>query len=241
MQANITIRKVENRYQPPKRFTLKVEELIKSKYSKDFNTLPRPTQFKIWSRCVTSCQSCPLFLETKGPLVPTYVEKPKALFIGRNPGKGDDTYSELFSTEASGGIIFRRYLRMLDLRRSECYLTNCCFCTTKYNRAPQPNQLAVCSEWKDLELKIIGIPRYIFAMGNDALRLFMGQSYPAVERVYGDLYLTRVLDTDTLIIPLQHPGFILRHPEEANNTNTLLETVSKIIKNPSHYNLPWGE
>lgn len=78
-------------------------------------------------------------------------------------------------------------------------------------------------------------------MGNDALRMFLGQNYPAVSRVYGDLYLVEEEGYEYLLIPVQHPGFILRHPDEAENTFILLEKVSEIIRDPQAYNLPWRE
>ena len=53
----------------------------------------------------------------------------------------------------------------------------------------------------------IEVPRYWLLMGNDALRMVMGRSYPAVERIYGDLYLTTIHGKETLLLPVpRFPG-----------------------------------
>ncbi len=176
-------------------------------------------------------------MKSKGPVPPEGSLSPRAIFIGRNPGKGDDIYSRPFSTEYSGGTLFKRYLRALGLMRNEIYISNMCFCNTRMNRPPTSEQILSCMEWKSIEFSLLKIPDYIFLLGNDALRWIMGRRYPSIERVYGDLYLGQFKGEKRLFIPIHHPGYLVRNPDEVENTFTLINEVSKITRNPSFYNL----
>lgn len=233
----IKIKRVENRLALAPRKLMQMEELVLKKAGRNLQEVAKEKQRELAARLIKRCQSCPLYLDTKGPVPPTGPVKPRMVIIGRNPGKGDDMYSKPFSTEFSGGRLFQKYLRILGLQEGEVYVSNMCLCTTKQNRPPTPTQLLTCSEWKTVELSMMEIPPYIMLLGNDALRFIMGSYYPAVERIYGDLYLTKIKDKDTLVLPVQHPGFLLRNPEEVENTMTLLETIAKIIHNPAQYNM----
>lgn len=237
--ALVTIKKVDSNLTINSRVMEKTEELIRRKCQKGWGDLTQEQRALVTPRVIKGCHMCPLAYEYSGPVPPKMVRHPKLLAIGRNPGKGDDQNSEIMSTEASGGRVFARYLRTLGLPSSEVHVTNVCMCRTPKNGPPTPTQLSICSGWKSLELTSIDIPHYILAMGNDALRLLMGSSFPSVGAIYGDMYLSTVLSQDVLIVPIQHPGFILRHPEEAKDADAILTVLNDIMHRPQYYNLPW--
>lgn len=237
--GEVRILRVENKFQVDPMVEKTVDAFFCSKGLPAWREAPYSQLSKAVPRLIHNCHMCPYYTTSKGPVAPKPIERPRAWFIGRNPGKGDDIVSQLFSNDASGGKVYEKYLRVLNLRDSEVYKTNCVHCRTPANAPPVPHAVSLCQGWKALEFLYISVPHYIFAAGNDALRLFFGPTYPAVSRVYGDLYLTTLYSQDTLIIPVQHPGFILRHPEELPNTLLLLQQVSQIISNPTSFNLPW--
>ena len=105
------------------------------------------------------------------------------------------------------------------------------FCRTKKNGPPILEDKHQCGEWLHLELSLMEIPEFIVLMGNDALRMFMGDDYPGVQRIYGELYKVNFKGKDVLLIPVYHP-FLVRNPEEAENTFNLLEEVSRNNKEP---------
>ncbi len=237
--AEIAIRELESSFHPPELILRSVKDLVKAK-GHDWDKLSAGTKRALYERVLPHCKYCELWSGSRGPVLPMRNNmNPKAVFVGRNPGKGDDKNSDLFSTEASGGLVFAKYLKTLGLQRGDIYVTNVVMCRTKKNGPPTTQQTSMCSGWNLVELSFVEIPRYVFLMGNDALRMFFGQDFPAVQRVYGDLYLSSLFGKKTLFIPVQHPGFIVRNPEEADNTMTLLTTVERIMEDPRRFNLPW--
>lgn len=236
--ANVSVKQVELKAIFNPICKVKTAEVLAKDNRPEWDDMHQEQRWRLLQLLVKNCHLCPLYLESTGPIVPKYEGHPQLLAVGRNPGKGDDVYSEIMSEEYPAGQVFSKYLRTLGVPRSKTFVTNVVKCRTPKNGPPTPTQCSICSGWLQMELETIAIPQYILAMGNDALRVFLGPSFPAVQRIYGDLYLVTLYDKPTLIIPVQHPGFILRHPEEFPNTELLLKQVSQIIHNPSSFNLP---
>lgn len=216
---------------------VKVEEILAKHNKRGWAQMTHGERWCLISQLEKGCHLCPLCYESVGPIVPRYEERPQLLAVGRNPGKGDDVFSEIMSEDYPAGQVFSKYLRTLGIPRSKTFVTNVVKCRTPKNGPPTPTQCSVCSGWLQMELESIDVPQFILAMGNDALRVFMGPSFPAVQRIYGDLYLVNFFNKPTLIVPVQHPGFILRHPEEFPNTELLLKQVAEIIHDPAKFNL----
>jgi uracil-DNA glycosylase len=62
-------------------------------------------------------------------------------------------------------------------------------------------------------------------MGSYPLKMFMGMNHPSILNIFGDIYKVKLFDKDTYIIPITHPGYLLRTSEFRGNTDKLLKYV----------------
>ncbi len=204
-----------------------IKNLLKIKNT-DYHSADYDNKLDLFSGLVKSCKRCKLSRECKIPIPPDIVYQPKAMFVGRNPGKIDDIVGVPFSQRGNSGKIFSKYLDVLGLSREEVILSNVAYCRTKTNRPPEMEHMQVCSLWKYWEFRLFKTPPFIFVLGNDALKLFMGWGYPSLLAIHGDIYHTFLAGKkEVYIIPVNHPSFILRNREWGKDTVKILRFVKQ--------------
>lgn len=224
-EASITIKKIKTITLPSTLLERRINTLLPKPYS----TLTKQQKLKVLDTLLPKCQWCHLSQRNK-PVPPTKGQNPKVTVIGRNPGKGDTEYGSLFSNPYSASHLWDKYLETLNLQHRDVQILNVANCYVNRNVAPQPHELSICKEWLYLYLDALPATKYIFVLGNDAIRSLLGPTHPSIGRIYGDLYETTLNGNPCLICPIQHPGFILRHPEEWSNTKTLLSVIRTIME-----------
>lgn len=206
-------------------YKAKMIDYLQTKHNIDWDKCSNEQKFKIYTKFIKACKLCPIRSEATYPVPPKGPLKPIAMFIGRNPGKQEDREGQPFYPESPGGKLFEKYLNVLGLSRGQIYLTNSVMCYTKNDRSPFISEINTCNLWKTIEFDIIEIPRYIFTLGNDAMKMFFGYNHPSILQIYGDIYRTQLRGKETYIIPVAHPGFLLRNPSWRKDTQNLLQWV----------------
>jgi DNA polymerase len=206
-------------------FQEKVVEYLKSK-DIDMDKLDSYSKIKVIQKMIRACKRCELRKECKEPMEPWIpTDNPKAGFIVRNPSSSESKVGVPLHPEAPGGYMFLKYLDILGLSRNQIYVSNIIHCKANKNQTNQFEYISTCSLWKLFELQIINTPKYIFTMGSYPLKMFMGMNHPSILNIFGDIYKVKLFDKDTYIIPITHPGYLLRTSEFRGNTDKLLKYV----------------
>ena len=81
--------------------------------------------------------------------------------------------------------------------------------------------------WKYLEFKYLTNAKVIFLLGNDAIRQWFGFNFPSVLNIHGDIYRGEYQGRTLYIVPLCHPGFLLRNPAFRKDTAVILKYVKE--------------
>jgi len=188
----------------------------------DLDHSPKERRFEVLKRAIKKCRACSFREECSAPVSPQGPIDSRIVFQGRNPGRVEDREKIPFSPRAKGGSLLEKYFETLGLRRDQVYITNTVFCYTENNRSPETEGILKCLAWKNIEFEIVQ-PKFIFLLGNDAIRSYMGLDYPSVLRIIGDVYKTDLFGRETYLIPLYHPAHVVR------NMN-LLESLLNVLK-----------
>ena len=74
----------------------------------------------------------------------------KLVIVGEAPGAKEDATGEAF-VGSSGTFLFKALKQVLNIDRSECYVTNMVKCRPPENRTPTKIEIAKCSKWWEKE------------------------------------------------------------------------------------------
>lgn len=153
---------------------------------------------------ISSCTRCQRRKACLGPVLPAGSPSSPVVIQGRDPGKMEDLERRPFSERAPGGRLLNRYLQVLGISRTQCYITNTLFCYS-----PQPpalQELSCCLLYKPREFSFLS-PKVVLLLGNDAYRSHI----TTTRSVMFDSGV--VFDRDGVkYIPLIHPGQVVRSP-----------------------------
>jgi len=186
-----------------------------------FSGLTKDKQLCLLNTLLSKCRLCHLSAEFP-PILPHIVTEPKLLVIGRNPNKGDAAARCLFDSPTQVCRLFLKYLGILQVTHQETTILHCCNCYVNRGVAPQLTEILKCREWLYLYLSVIQIPDTILLLGNDAIKAVLGESFPTITSCIGSLLQASICGNKTLIIPIYHPGQVLRQPELWSDVKSVL-------------------
>lgn len=185
------------------------------------------------------CVCCPVRNEARQVVPPEGSFDSDIVLCGRNPGRSEDLHGRPFFPTAPGGKWFEKYLEGLSLKRQDVYITNSLFCYTKKDRMPEWTEISVCMAWKVLEMFYLKNLRYLFLMGNDAIREFFGQNTKSIVRIFGVVYQMRFNGRPLMVFPVYHPAYVLRKDTYVEATFSYLKTARSLIDEDRKGNLRW--
>jgi len=90
-----------------------------------------------------------------------------------------------------------------------------------------------------VELELLTEARYFFLLGNDAIRQWGGIGFPSVVRCFGDVYQYERKGRKMMIIPVWHPGSLLRDGRRKSEVLMFLSRVKKMIEADQEGKLKW--
>lgn len=171
------------------------------------------------------CSKCSRRSSATSPVPPTGPDKANWVFMGRDPGKTEDSECYPFHPEGKGGRAFTLYLSILNVYRSDSYVTNTLFCYGP--KEPSFEEVSTCTTfWKTLEFWFMSSAKYVFLMGNHAVRTVFPWSSLSVLNMQG----TYAKVGSKVIFPLIHPGTLLRRPLLQAEFYRNLELIAKMIR-----------
>lgn len=143
----------------------------------------------------------------------------KIMLIGEAPGETEEKLGQPFVGKAGKNL--DQFLDSIGLNREDIFITNAVkFRPVKpgkragsfVNRAPDKNELKLCSELLVKELSIIQ-PDYIVTLGNIPLKAVTGEKSISIGSVHGCLMDINVDDMPFKLFPLYHPASVIYRRE----------------------------
>jgi len=125
------------------------------------------------------------------------------LFIGEAPGFNEDKLGRPFIGQA-GKLLDKTITEVLNLKRSDVYITNIVKFRPPENRDPTPEEIEACRDWLDRQIAVIK-PKYIVTLGRFSMAKFIPDI--TISRIRG---LPRKIG-DYIIFPMYHPAAALRN------------------------------
>lgn len=195
-----------------------------------FYDLQPALRYKAVSGLIQRCSLCPIRQEAIRPTPPSGNCLSPVVFVGRNPGKQEDSTGIPFYPGAPIGFIFKKYLEILEVDRDAVYITNTLKCHTLNDRPPSDDECSLCIPWLRVEMDYLVNASVIFMVGNDALRSFLGYSIQ-IMGVWGNVYIGNTESGDKVVlVPLLHPGQVRRNRSLMVEVERLLLYIKPFVR-----------
>jgi len=164
----------------------------------DFNDL------ELLKNQALGCQGCRLRETCKQVVFSTGRVNSKIIFVGEGPGSDEDEQGIPFVGRA--GQLLNQILTAAELTREEVYITNVVKCRPPGNRLPNPDEVKVCRNYLEAEIRIIQ-PKIIVCLGAAATQAVVDPR-AKISQLRGK-WLQR---NGIKIMPTYHPAALLRNP-----------------------------
>ncbi len=163
---------------------------------------------------VRDCLRCDL-CKTRNHAVPGEGNpQTEVLFIGEAPGLNEDRSGRPFVGAA--GQFLDELLASVQLKRSDCFITNVVKCRPPNNRDPEPTEIAACASYLDRQIALLN-PKLIVTLGRFSMaKFFPGET---ISRIHGKLRMIN----GRLVLPMYHPAAALHQ-------NSLRATILEDFK-----------
>lgn len=164
---------------------------------------------------VKKCSGCGLAEgRMYSPVLPVGSEGSHYVVIGRSPGRTEGENGTPFFSGSPGGAYLDRYLSLLGVSRSDVHVTNSCFCRGVGDRVPEAWEVGACAKrFKGMELALLSTPKFVFLLGNDAVKVVVSGGSDSIVRGYGRSFVMRggkVFRGVVYAFPVFHPGSVMR-------------------------------
>ena len=145
------------------------------------------------------------------------------MFIGEAPGRDEDIQGRPFVGRS--GKLLDKALKECNLERKDVYITNIVKTRPQNNRTP--NEQEINKSWPTLKQQIEIIqPKIICTLGASATTTFLKKPI-GISKIHG----FAIPYENTIVIPIDHPAYILRDPRRYQDFLQDLQFVSKTVKN----------
>lgn len=149
---------------------------------------------------INSCRKCRLN-KTRNLAVPGEGPKDaKIMFVGEAPGHVNDQEGRPFV--GYGGRIFDGILTLAGIKRERIFITNAVKCWPPENRKPRIDELSICKQYLDSQIRLIQ-PKLIFALGATAFLQLTGMKIKMKEE-HGNIFYRHNIP----VCPIFHPNGI---------------------------------
>lgn len=153
---------------------------------------------------LTKCSRCGLRTSASQVVSGEGNSHARLMFIGEGPGAEEDARGLPFVGPA--GQLLNKILAAAEISREEVYITNVVKCRPPANRQPQKDEIAICLEHLQQQIKLIH-PAIIVCLGSVATQALIDPSV-RVSAVRG-----RWFEKDGIrFMPTFHPAALLRDP-----------------------------
>ena len=166
---------------------------------------------------LSECTKCPLLVGSRTQIIRgTGTGSNGIMIIGEAPGKDEDKGGEPFIGDSGKWV--NKFLKYLDVERSECYITNIVKCLPLFPtqirkpkvRKPTFQEIMECKTWLNKEIKKLK-PKIIITFGGTALECLTELKY--IMRHHGRA--VKIKQYDCYVFPMLHPATLLYNYNES--------------------------
>jgi DNA polymerase len=164
---------------------------------------------QIWAD-VGNCARCSL-CEGRTNIVHTNGnQKARLMFVGEAPGADEDAQAKPFVGRA--GQLLTKIIEAIGFKREEVLIGNVNRCRPPGNRAPTPDEVAMCKPFLLREIAAAR-PEVIVVLGNTAMKNLL-EIKEGITRVRGQFQNYKGVK----VMPTFHPAYLLRDPSKKRET-----------------------
>lgn len=128
------------------------------------------------------------------------------MFVGEAPGADEDEQGEPFVGRA--GKLLTDIMNAIGFQREDVFIGNINRCRPPKNRAPEPDESAVCKPFLEREIAVVR-PKVIVVLGATAAQNLLETKVP-IGKLRGHFHDYR----GTKVMPTFHPAYLLRDPHK---------------------------
>ena len=152
------------------------------------------------------CMRCDLCEGRKHVVFGVGNRSAQIMFIGEGPGEQEDLKGEPFVGAA--GKMLDDMLSIIDLDRTNCYITNIVKCRPPFNRDPYEQEQDACIGYLRNQVGLL-MPKIIVCVGRVAAKCLIDPDF-RITREHG-IWVER---NDIWMTAIYHPSALLRDPEK---------------------------
>lgn len=161
---------------------------------------------------IAAFKGCPLHEAARNTVVCDGSETGPVMLVGEAPGEEEDIQGLPFVGRS--GKLQDRMLATVGLSRtSNLYITNLIYWRPPKNRNPEAEEIEVCAPFLTRQIELVR-PRLILTAGRFAAQAMLGTE-DGIMKIRGRRFtLARGALPPVPIIPLLHPSYLLRRPQD---------------------------
>ena len=146
------------------------------------------------------------------------------VFVGQAPTPADDASGEPFCGD-EGGMLTNIITRVINLARSDVYLTTIVKCSPPDGRIPAQEEILTCMPFLRRQFAAIG-PAIVCALGKSAAQALLGSDRP-LDELRGRFHRVG----DMLVMPTYDPAFLRVHEDKKHETwKDMLMIMRELVK-----------
>lgn len=181
-------------------------------------------------RRVDGCKSCELCQTRTKAVFGEGSSTAEVMFVGEGPGYNEDQSGRPFVGRA--GKLLTGWIEEVELRRSDCYVTNIIKCRAPENRDPHPEEIEACSKYLRVQIFLVQ-PKVIVALGRFAGNLLSGHPERGhiamkVLRTKPWLFHDEKTDMKIPVCPVYHPAWVLRQGNDPRQSEAYQVAVQDL-------------
>lgn len=198
-------------------------EIFKPSLDKLPESLPdsKETFEEIWAD-VGNCTRCSLCQGRTNVVHTEGNRKARLMFIGEAPGADEDAQARPFVGRA--GQLLTKIIEAIGMKREEVLIGNINRCRPPGNRAPLPDEVAMCKPFLLREIASAR-PEVIVVMGNTAMKNLL-DTREGITRLRGIFQDYKGIK----VMPTFHPAYLLRDPSKKRETWEDLKKVRDYLE-----------
>ncbi len=147
--------------------------------------------------------------------------KSRLMFVGEAPGADEDAQARPFVGRA--GQLLTKIIEAIGLKREDVLIGNVNRCRPPGNRAPTPDEVAMCKPFLPREIAAAR-PDVIVVLGNTAMKNLL-EIKEGITRVRGTFQDYKGVK----VMPTFHPAYLLRDPSKKRETWEDLKKVRDFL------------
>jgi DNA polymerase len=171
---------------------------------------------------IASCHLCDLSKSRKQSMGGFGNENANLMFIDFNVSANEDSQNSYY-TGRSGEVLINMCKNVLDLDINDVYFTHSVKCKPLNLNAPSPSECESCKPYLLHQIEFIN-PKIIVTLGEKAYENLTGNT-DNFENVRGHLCDFK----NYKLVPIYHPGFLLRNPELKKTALNDLKTIKSYL------------